>query len=156
MTRTGNTVDIVFTSSAYDTNTISIISTVQSSSLARTKTLNSNYLIPLTLTLNGSNELELGLSDVVSATVLDGALSDVTSKFILDDGQRDNIYDYAKLTLKNGESAPTGPFTVTVDYYTHSGSGPLTINSYSVDYSIIPTYTSPTKTLNESSAFPIR
>jgi hypothetical protein len=144
--RTGDTLTVTFTDSSHNGDSISIIAVVQSSAISRTKTLVDDYLIPIDLSLNASNELELGIADVTSVTtVLDAGNSDadVTSSFILDTGQRDNVYDYAKLKLAPGSSV-TGPFTVTVDYYTHSGDGPLTYNSYSsVDYTSIPNFTSP-------------
>lgn len=126
---------------------VEMIAVVKATAAPRVKVLQDDYLIPVDLTMI-SNEIDLGISDVVSvSSVLDAGNSDadVTSKFIFDNGQRDNVYDYAKLILKTGESV-TGPFTVTCDYYLHSGSGPLTINSYTTtDYEDIPVYTS-TKT----------
>ena len=142
--RTGDTLTLSGLA-AHNGDSVSLISVVQSSTISRTKTLVDNYLIPIDLELNGSNELELGIADISSlVSVLDAGNgdADVTSSFILDDGQRDNIYEYGKLKLAPGSSV-TGPFTVTVDYFTHSGSGPLTYNSYSsIDYDAIPNFTS--------------
>ena len=74
----------------------------------------------------------------------------ITSRFEFNDGQKDNYYDYGKISLKSGESKPTGQVMAIVDYYNHSGSGPMTVDSYiytgtgNTPYSEIPSYTSPT------------
>jgi len=141
--RTGDTLVITFSDASHNGDSISIIGVAQSSSVARSKTLVENYTIPADLAMNGSNEVPLGVADISSlASVLDAGNgdADVTSSFILDNGQRDNVYDYGKLKLAPGSSV-TGPFTVTVNYFTHTGSGPLTYNSYSgIEYEDIPTY----------------
>ena len=73
----------------------------------------------------------------------------ITSKFIFDNGQRDNYYDYASITLKTGEAKPVGKVIAVVDYYNHTGYGPFTVDSYiwsgsgNTAYSDIPSYTSP-------------
>ena len=156
--RSGSTLTLSGLTS-HNGDSVSLISVVQSSSLARTKTLESSYLIPVDLSLDGNNEIALGLSDVNAlVSVLDVADSnaDVTSKFILDNGQRDNVYDYAKLKLAPGQTVNgASGFTITVDYFTHSGSGPLTYNSYAgngLDYDEYPEYVSP----NTGEAYALR
>lgn len=138
---------ISFSGGTTSGQTFASIAVAKSTNVTRTKTLVSSHEIPLDIALNASNEVELGIADVIRVvSVLDAGNSDsnVTSRFTLDTGQRDNIYDYAKLKLIPG-SAVVGPFTVTVDYYEHTGTGPLTINSYSgIEYTSIPDYTSPT------------
>jgi len=77
--------------------------------------------------------------------------SDVTSKFRLDNGQRDTHYDHASIILKSGVSAPKGPLIVCVDYYNHSagtsdGNGYFNVDSYpdadtTAGYAAIPYYT---------------
>lgn len=128
------------------TDTIHMIAVVKATAAPRVKILVEDYLIPIDMSMV-SNEIALGISDVVSVSqILDVAASnaDVTSKFILDTGQRDNVYDYAKLILKSGETVNgASGFTITCDYYAHSGSGPLTIDSYATtSYVDIPTYIS--------------
>ena len=78
------------------------------------------------------------------------SLHNITSKFEFNDGQKDNYYDYGKISLKPGQTKPTGQVMAIVDYYTHAGSGPMTVDSYiytgtgNTPYSEIPSYTSPT------------
>ena len=97
------------------------------------------------------------LSDtvVVSNSMVTAAIAstsnqhNITSRFVLDDGQKDNYYDYGKISLKPGETKPSGQVIAIVDYYTHSGQGPFTVDSYifsgsgNTPYGEIPDYTSP-------------
>lgn len=96
-------------------------------------------------------------NDVVTVHSITGSLSGSTQQisnlFTLDNGQRDNYYDWARLLVSDNttvSSTPaantiTGPFQVTVTRYTHSGDlGPFTVDSYSGEYKDIPSYTSPT------------
>ena len=52
----------------------------------------------------------------VLADVQDTA-KDITSRYTLDNGQRDNFYDHASIILKPGAAAPTGRILVIVDYF---------------------------------------
>lgn len=58
--------------------------------------------------------------------------SNVASKFILDDGQRDNFYDHASIRLKPGSQPVLGPLIVCTRYYKHSSSeyGYFNVDSY--------------------------
>ena len=71
---------------------------------------------------------------------------DITYKFVLDNGQRDNYYGPGSGKLKSGVSAPAGNVTVQYKYFQHdtpSGTGYFGgAASYSdVTYSEIPRYT---------------
>lgn len=91
--------------------------------------------------------------DVVTADLSDST-KDITYKYILDDGQRDGYYDHGNIILRPGVSPPRGRLLILFNYFTHSGSGFLTVDSYKSDsnlganttirYAKIPTYTSPT------------
>ncbi len=97
----------------------------------------SGIFVPETITGGTS-----GFTKVVTIAV-DGSVV-VTSKYELDSGMRDNFYDHARIKLKAGQSAPVGKITVIYDYFTHSGTGYLSVDSYaSIDYDSIPAYTSP-------------
>lgn len=104
----------------------------------KTKDLNS-------ITISGSlvnNKLELGYSDIYRIiSVLDANNNDITSRFTLDNGQRDNLYDHGSISLKSG--TVDQPITVQFEYFSHSGSGYLSVDSYTsiIDYDQIPTYT---------------
>jgi hypothetical protein len=96
-------------------------------------------------------------NDVVSVISITGSLSgssqQISNLLTLDNGQRDDYYDWARLLVSDnttvsstaGPNTITGPYQVTVTRYTHSGDlGPFTVDSYSGEYKDIPSYTSPT------------
>lgn len=94
------------------------------------------------ITLSGGRG-SLTKSDVYSIVSIidtgDGD-ADVTDLFTLDTGQRDTHYDHAAIVLNTGESV-TGPLDVEFDYFTHSGSGYFSVDSYAgIDYEDIPSY----------------
>lgn len=71
--------------------------------------------------------------------------TDVTSSYVLDNGQRDNMYDHATIALIPNRAGTKGNTVVFVDYCEHVGSGYLTADSYiddGIDYEDIPTYVS--------------
>ena len=84
-------------------------------------------------------------SNVASQANLSFA-TDLTSNYNFDSGQRDDAYDHAIITLKSNKTGPTGNTVVYLDYFGHTGSGYLTVDSYidaGLDYSEISTYVSP-------------
>jgi hypothetical protein len=89
----------------------------------------------------------------VAVADLTNSSKDITDRYILNDGQKDNYYDHASITLKPYVNPPIGQILVLVNYFTHSGSGYLTVDSYNVAslsantdsrYAQIPSFTSPT------------
>lgn len=88
--------------------------------------------------------------DVGSNLIEDGNVAiaaDITSRYTLDNGQRDNSYDHASITLKPTSQGPSGNVVIYVDYLAHSGLGYLTVDSYAsanIAYANIPSYTSAT------------
>ena len=70
--------------------------------------------------------------------------TDITSRFDLDNGQRDNFYDIGRIKLKDGEVTPTGRLLIDFDYFTHSSGDYFDVDSYLgvIDYENIPSYTS--------------
>jgi hypothetical protein len=83
------------------------------------------------------NGLSISQINLSSAT-------DITSKFIFDDGQRDSYYDHASLRLKPNVRPPVGPLVVFYNRFTSSGAGFFTVDSYNgIDYGDIPVYISP-------------
>lgn len=65
-------------------------------------------------------------SDMSTAT-------DVTDFYALDNGQRDNTYEYASIRVLNGAGniiRPTGRLLVVYDAYTSTGAGYATVDSY--------------------------
>jgi len=69
----------------------------------------------------------------------------IVDRYILDNGQRDNMYDIARLQLKPGAAAPTGRIKVTYDYFTHGSGDYFSVDSYTAsfgDYENIPSFQS--------------
>jgi hypothetical protein len=74
---------------------------------------------------------------------------EVSSKYFLDDGQRDSYYDHSAIRLRTGAKPPEGPLLVLFNRFKSSGPGFFTVDSYvGVDYGDIPTYSSPTNNIN--------
>jgi len=51
-------------------------------------------------------------------TIIDGEYKDITNRYILDQGQNNQYYDYSKLIRKSGEVEPSKKVTVIFDHYT--------------------------------------
>ena len=78
-------------------------------------------------------------SRVVSAVTVDS--KDITSNWLLDDGQRDGYYGLASIKRKSGRPVPTGKLLVIFDYFTASSGSFFTVNSYSdLEFENIPNY----------------
>jgi len=78
---------------------------------------------------------------IVSGGITQGS-TNVTDNFELDDGQRDQFYDYSRINRKAGVAAPTHKLLVIFDrFFTSNGTNPYTVDSYAADdYKIIPSY----------------
>lgn len=85
-----------------------------------------------------------------NVTVLDSNVwstvnSTISSSFVLSDGQKDNWYDHGYIKYFGPTSGVPGNVLVTYDYFTHSGDGPCTVDSYPESYyRSIPNYKSVT------------
>jgi hypothetical protein len=138
---------------------IKILATVQRTTVSnsKSKTLNSGSTVNISSqsTIEGG-VIGLGKADVYqinnvymssgfgsAATVSD---TDITSRFDLDTGQRDNFYDIGRLKLKPGAIRPTGQLLVNFDFFSHGSGDHFDVDSYSgvIDYENIPSYTSDT------------
>ena len=89
-----------------------------------------------------------GGTNSYTATMVSLAAGDtvITDRYILDTGQRDNFYGHGRLQLSG--TAATGRILVIMDYFTHSGTGYFSVDSYTASglpdsYADIPSYTSP-------------
>jgi hypothetical protein len=61
-------------------------------------------------------------SDVMPTTaMLTDSSYDVTNRYTFNNGQRDNYYDHASITLRPGAAKPLGNILVILDYYKHAG-----------------------------------
>jgi len=106
-----------------------------------------SYVLSTSLTFV-SAEVITGESSGASATI--GTLTDgsvnITTKYLFDDGQRDNFYDISRIVKKPSSPAPTGRLLVIYDYLEHGTGDMFTVDSYvdianQMDYEDIPTYT---------------
>lgn len=90
-----------------------------------------------------TDSINLGYADIYQLKkVEDQSGNDITDKFELDNGQRDNLYDHGSIKLIDNEFTLEGNINVEFSYFEHSGSGYLSVDSYgSIPYNDIPTYT---------------
>ena len=84
-----------------------------------------------------------GATAVVSAVNVGSA--NVTERYLLDTGQRDNYYDIARIVLKPGQVSPIGRVLVVYDYMEHGTGDFFTVDSYidvadQMTYEDIPAY----------------
>jgi len=142
----------------YSGHKIKILATVTRSVVEeKTKTLNSNSTIAISdQTTIESGTIGLAKADIYEinsifmspdfSTVATTSHTDVTNRFTLDNGQRDNFYDIGRIKLKTGEIAPTGRLLINFDYLSHGSGDVFTVDSYSgaLDYEDIPSHTSDT------------
>ena len=72
--------------------------------------------------------------------------TNITSRFDLDNGQRDNYYDIGRIKLKPGALKPTGRLLIDFDYFSHGSGDYFDVDSYSgvIDYEDIQSYSSDT------------
>ena len=76
---------------------------------------------------------ESGINTPIAAITL-GKYRDITFKYTLDKGQKEQYYDYSKIIRKTGESSPSRQLLIVFDYYSvpSSDTGDVfTVNSYS-------------------------
>ena len=123
----------------------------------KTKTLNSNATTTITTQADcEASTISLGKADIFSlvsvymaadfSTTPTTADTNITDRFTLDTGQRDNFYDIGRLKRVVDSINPTGQLLITFNYFTHGNGDYFCVDSYSgvVDYDKIPTYTSDT------------
>ena len=117
------------------TETTDVTKTVDTSALASLTQINLNYA-----DVYNVQSVKMA-SDFDTAAVSTDL--DITHRFDLDTGMRDNFYDIGRLVRKAGESAPTGRLLITYDYYEHGAGNFFSVDSYSgIGYGSIPSYTS--------------
>jgi len=125
---------------------VEIIYKKQISASVRTKTLtNTTVTTTVTTPASGAPYINLGKADIIDTarvTLVDSDGQDVSGRFILDNGQRDNFYDVGRLVLKGNQTSPSGNVFVRFNYYSHGAAGDLFApNSYPAPYGDIPKYT---------------
>ena len=154
---TGKTLTLNFGTN-YAGHKVKILATVNRSvASSKTKTLNSAQTVQIaTQATVESGVCGLGRADVykinniyMAADFSTNAIAgdtDITDRFDLDTGQRDNFYDIGRIKLKTGALTPTGRLLVNFDYFSHGSGDYFDVDSYSgiVDYENIPAYESST------------
>jgi hypothetical protein len=156
-TPTGKTLTLNFGTN-YANAKIKILATVSRGTAgSKTKTLNAGT----TLAVSSQSEIQsgvigLGKADVFQinsifmspdfSTAATTGHTDVTSRFTLDTGQRDNFYDISRIKLKTGAITPTGRLLVNFDFFSHGSGDYFDVDSYTgaIDYESIPEYISDT------------
>lgn len=102
------------------------------------------------------NEVSIGKADIYAVTKVymkDGDFAtaptssdvDITDRYILDNGQRDNFYGLGKIVLRDGAKIPNGRLLIEFSYFQHTGNGTyFSVDSYvgAVTYENIPRYES--------------
>lgn len=148
------------TFSGFSTGAVNIIAPVEKNLSRKTKTLvkydpdlgSPGYVgtISSPNTTPGGYD-PLGVTDVLrinyvkdlSVSIGGGEFLDITDRYELDDGQRDNFYDLARIRLKPGYSAPGGTIEFCVDHFQHSSGDYFSVDSYTgIDYEDIPSFQS--------------
>ena len=138
-------------------HTVKIIATLSKSAQdEKSKTLQSNQTVAVaTQAAAEAKVIGLGKADVyqlvsvkMSADFSTAATSgdtDITERYTLDTGQRDNFYDIGRIVRKEGELAPTGQLLITFNFFSHGNGDFFSVDSYvSINYEDIPSYTSDT------------
>ena len=140
-------------------HTVKVVATLsKSSATSKTKTLTTvtNYDIETAAAVNNSGGISLGKADIESITSIKmvepgtGFVTysatnevDITDRYELDNGQRDNFYDIGRIKLKDGQLAPTGSIRINFKYYEHGTGDFFDVDSYTgIDYENISDYTS--------------
>jgi len=136
---------------AFNGQQITIIFTARKTNLAnKTKTFKAN--VTKTFTISGGSiaaEYTLSQHDIITLHHVKKQTSneDITDRFILDGGQKDNFYQTGKLITKQGALIPNGTYVATFDHFEHTGSGDyFSVDSYAHEttgidvYPLIPSY----------------
>ncbi|MDB4343108.1 DUF4815 domain-containing protein [bacterium] len=108
-------------------------------------TTTTSTITPTTDAVSGKTILDLGVVDIFEVdTIKDTDVNgvDISERYFLDDGQRDNFYENGKLILKDGAIAPAGNVYVVFRHFSRGVGDFYAPESYSsVKYSEIPTHT---------------
>lgn len=132
----------------------SIIAPTRRKATEKIKTFSHTYnLIPTPNTAQGGIDI-LAVTDLFKVTAVHMSANftteattddiDITDRYFVDNGQRDNFYDVASLQLKPNAPAPTGSLRVMIDYFAHQPGDYSSVDSYSgqIPYGDIPSFQS--------------
>ena len=140
----------------FASHTVEILATVtRSVADSKSKTLSSGSTLAVsTQATIESGTIGLGKADIFAlnsvfmapdfSTAATTSHTNITDRFELDNGQRDNFYDIGRIKLKTGELTPTGRLLINFDFFEHGTGDFFDVDSYDgvVTYENIPRYTS--------------
>ena len=152
---TGKNLQIRIDDLGYTTEAFTLIATVyKAQAQEKSKTLTTTSLgISIPNTTPGNYDL-LYKADIYEltkvymspdlSTAATTSHTDVTDRYTLDNGQRDNFYDLGRIILKPGSGAPTGRLLVQFKYFSHGSGDYFSADSYTgqIAYDDIPVFTS--------------
>jgi hypothetical protein len=153
----GKTLTLNF-GSTYSNAKIKILATVSRSVAgSKTKTLTTGSTVAISSqSIIESGTIGLAKADVYRinavymsadfSTVATTSNTNITDRFSLDTGQRDNFYDIGRIKLKTGAITPTGRLLINFDFFSHGSGDYFDVDSYSgvINYEDVPIYTSDT------------
>lgn len=84
-------------------------------------------------TPTGNDSLQKADIYRIVSVIEDSTQANITDRYELDNGQRENFYEVGRVKLISGAQAPTGSITVNFEYFSHSSGDYFAVNSYS-DY----------------------
>lgn len=119
-----------------------VIATIKKTIAPKTKT-NTTVTKTINVTNGDTASYDLDASDVLSITsIIDSSGNNITNSFSVDNGQRDNFYDEAKIIKKGGTATvDTGNMVVIFKHYVHGAGDYFCVDSYpTADYAIIPAF----------------
>ena len=137
--------ELVLDFGGYNGQTVKITYSVNKP-LVNSKTKTLTNVSSLSITNYTDSVISLGKADVYRVNSITMGSDDITDRFELDTGQRDNFYDIGRIKLKTGAIKPTANLTIDFDYFEHGSGDYFDVDSYNaqVDYENIPSYTSDT------------
>lgn len=150
----GNGVSLTLGTSQWSTGTVNIIAPTRRNLRERIKTHTTGVNLPIATpntAAGGYDSLQkadlTSISGIYLSTSGAATTSDlnVTDRYIIDNGQRDNFYDLARIQLKAGAIAPTGgqQLLVVFNHFTHNPGDYFSADSYvGFDYGSIPVFQS--------------
>ena len=100
------------------------------------------YFVPIEDDRFSDGETITAPNATLKISAIDLGSTNITDNFDLDNGQRDQFYDYSRINRKAGVAPPTHKLLVIFDrFFTSNGINPYTVDSYpESDYNIIPSY----------------
>ena len=137
---------LTFSVSAADTTAVRIMADVEidGSDKVQKQKIRQNNASASSVSASSDGSYSLGKADIIRlVSVVDATSTNVTERFTLDNGQRDNFYDIGRIIQKPGTSPVSGALTITFDYYTHQAGDYFTVDSYpTADYGSITSFDS--------------